>query len=109
MTEIETLYGKLPDEIDNLANVALLRNLAREFDVKRISIDRERCQAEFYTKEKMLNKSIVSALKNNAVKVYYSQTGIVMNFLLSEFSVKKKLSILCDIFEQALIFEDDKK
>ena len=101
LQEVESLYGKLPEEIENLANVALLRNLAREFDVKKISIDRERCQAEFYSKEKMLDKNIASSLKNLGYRCYFSQTGIVMNFMLSEYSVKKKLSILCDIFEDA--------
>ena len=86
-----------------MANVALLRNLAREFDVKRISINRERCQAEFYDKESMLKKDIVQALKNCEIKVYYSQTGAITNYMLSEYSVKKKLEMLCDVFEQALM------
>ena len=99
LLEIENLYGKVPDEINNLSSVALLRNLAREFDVKRISIDRQRCQAEFYDKESMLNKTISQTLKNLGIKVYYSPTGAIMNFMLSEYSVKKKLEILCDVFE----------
>ena len=107
--EIENLYGKVPDEISNLAYVALLRNLAVEFDVKRISIDRERCQAEFYNKETMLNKHLSKSLKDAGVKVYFSNSGAIMNFMLSEYSVKKKLQIVCDIFEDALKTERSSK
>lgn len=109
LLEIENLYGKIPDEIINLSGVALLRNLAREFDVKRISIDRERCQAEFYDKESMLNRGITEALRNFGIKVYFSQTGAITNFMLSEYSVKKKLEILCDVFEFAFNMIQNKK
>ena len=47
----------------------------------------------------MLNKAISQTLKNLGIKVYYSPTGAIMNFMLSEYSVKKKLEILCDVFE----------
>ena len=102
LLEIEDLFGKVPDEIVNLSFVALLRNIAREFDVKRISIDRERCLAEFYEREKMLDKNIASSLKELGIKVYYSDGSIVMNFMLSEYSVKKKLELVCNVFENAL-------
>ena len=99
---IQNIYGEVPQEIINLSFVALLRNLAREFDVKRIGIDRERCLAEFYDREKMLDKNIANALKELGYKNSFTQTGIIMNFSLSEFSVKRKLEILCEIFENAL-------
>ena len=67
LNEIESLYGKVPEEVVNLAYVAMLRNLAIEFDVKRISIDRERCLAEFYDREKMLDKNISKSLKDLGV------------------------------------------
>lgn len=106
LREIETLYGKVPDEINNLAYVAMLRNLAIEFDIKRVSIDRERCQAEFYDKESMLKKSITQSLKNAGIKVYFSNTGAIINFMLSEYSIKKKLQILCEVFENAFDLEN---
>lgn len=105
---VSDLYGDIPDELNNLSYVALLRNLAREFDVKRISIDRERCMAEFYLKEDMLLKEIATALKEKGVKVYFAQTGAIMNFMLSEYSVKKKLQIVCEIFENAIKLKTDK-
>lgn len=100
--EIQKLYGNVPQEIQNLAMVAMLRNIAREFDVKRILIDRERAVAEFYDRETMLNKNIAAVLNELGIKNYFSQTGIQMNFALSEFSVKRKLELIVDIFEKAL-------
>lgn len=100
--QIEKTYGSVPVEIENLSYVAMLRNMAREFSVKRISIDRERCLAVFYSKQEMLEKSIATALKNCDIKVYFSQTDAIMNFMLSAYSVKKKLQIVCDVFENAL-------
>ena len=92
----------MPDELQNLSYVALLRNLAREFNVKRISIDRQRCQAEYYVKDDMVLKCFADALKQKNVGVYYAQTGAIVNFMLSEFSVKRKLTLLCEIYELAL-------
>ena len=100
--QIEKTYGSVPVEIENLSYVAMLRNMAREFSVKRISIDRERCLAVFYSKQEMLEKSIATALKNCDIKVYFSQTDAIMNFMLSAYSVKKKLQLVCDVFENAL-------
>lgn len=108
LKEIKSIYGEVPQEITNLSMVALLRNLAREFEVKRICIDRERCFAEFYDKQKMLNKNIASALKELGYKNSFASTGIVMNFSLSEYSVKRKLEILCEIFEKAISLEKTK-
>lgn len=102
LNEIQDSFGKLPDELQNLSYVALLRNLAREFDVKRISIDRQRCQAEYYVKDDMVLKCFADALKQKNVGVYYAQTGSIVNFMLSEFSVKRKLTLLCEIYELAL-------
>ncbi|MGN1222146.1 MAG: TRCF domain-containing protein, partial [Christensenellales bacterium] len=102
LNEIQESFGKLPDELQNLSYVALLRNLAREFDVKRISIDRQRCQAEYYAKDDMVIKCFADALKQKEVGVYYSQIGSIINFMLSEFSVKRKLTLLCEIYELAL-------
>ena len=96
----------MPEEIVNLSFVALLRNVAREFDVKRISIDRERAQAEFYEREKMLDKNIALALKELGIKVYYSDNAIVMNFMLSEYSIKRKLELITSVFETALAKRD---
>ena len=107
--EIETLFGKVPEEIENLAYVAMLRNIAREFDVKKINIDKERCQAEFYDKNTMLNKNLAKSLKDLGIKVYYSNVGSIMNFMLREYSVKKKLRILCEVFEKAFVLSDDLK
>ena len=109
LSEIEDLFGKVPDEIRNLSYVSRLHNIAREFDVKKVNITRESCFAEFYDKEHMLDKSIANALKELGIKVYFSQTGAIMNFMLSEFSVKRKLELLCDIFENALDIKNKKK
>lgn len=102
LVEIKDNYGEIPEELQNLSYVALLRNLAREFSVKRISIDRQRCQAEYYTKEDMIIKPFNEALKQMGIKIYYSQTGTITNFMLSEYSVKRKLSLLSEIYELAL-------
>ncbi|HAJ78093.1 MAG TPA: transcription-repair coupling factor [Clostridiales bacterium] len=109
LNEIETLFGKVPEEIENLAYVALLRNLAREFEVKKINIDKERCQAEFYDKTTMLNKNIYNSLKQLQIKVYYSDTGSIMNFMLREYSIRKKLRLLCEVFEKALMIAEKEK
>ena len=101
LSEIQNTYGELPLEILNLANVALLRNTAREFEVKRISIDRSRCQAEFYDKSAMLNKTLTETLKQLEIKAYYAPTGIIMNFALSEYSVKRKLELVAEFFEKS--------
>ena len=102
LNEIQKTYGEIPLEIQNLANVALIRNTAREFDVKRVSIDRNRCQAEFYDKTNMLSKNLTQTLKDLDLKAYYSPTGIIMNFALSEYSVKRKLELVCEFFESSL-------
>lgn len=108
LNDIKSIYGDVPQEILNLSRVALLRNLAREFDVKRICIDRERCFVEFYDRETMLNKNLANTIKELGYKNSFASTGIVMNFALSEYSVKRKLEILCEIFEHAQLKDKTK-
>lgn len=100
--DIQNIYGQVPQEILNLGRVAMLRNMAREFDAKFIAIDRTRCLCEFYDKQSMLQKPISDALKSSGIKAYFANTGAVMNFGLSEYSVKRKLELVCDVFEQAI-------
>ena len=102
LTNIQNLYGEVPQEITNLGRVAMLRNLAREFDAKFVAIDRTRCLCEFYDKQSMLQKPLVDALKTNEIKAYYANTGAIMNFALAEYSVKRKLELVCDVFEDAV-------
>lgn len=102
IADINNNYGEVPEELQNLSYVALLRNLAREFNVKNIGIDRQRCIAGYYVKEDMVDKSFNLALKQMDIKVYYSQNANITNFMLSEYSVKRKLSLLCEIYELAL-------
>ena len=102
LNSIGDTYGEVPQEIKNLAYVAELQNIAREFDVKRISIDREKCQIEFYDSEHMLSKLLSKTLKDMGIKNYFAQTGFVNNLNLSEFSVKRKLELVTELFEKAL-------
>ena len=86
----------------------MLKNIAQDFDAKFVKIDREKCLVEFYDKKSMLQKDIATALKQNGAKVYFSQTGAVMNFMLSEYSVKRKLEIVSQVFERAQKLKNSK-
>ena len=101
LSDIKNMFGEVPQEIVNLGRVAMLKNLAQEFDAKFVAMDRTRCFVEFYDKQSMLQKPLAEAIKTSETKVYFSGTGAGMNFSLAEYSVKRKLEIVCDIFEQA--------
>ena len=101
LKNIANIYGEVPQEVVNLGRVAMLRNIAREFDVKFIAVDRTRCFAEFYDKQTMLQKPLANAIKELGIKTYFANTGAIMNFGISEYSVKRKLEILCEVFELA--------
>ena len=108
LDDLNDKFGAVPTEVVNLSFVAMLKNIAQDFDAKFVKIDREKCLVEFYDKESMLQKDIATALKQSGVKVYFSQTGAVMNFMLSEYSVKRKLEIVSQVFERAQKLKNSK-
>lgn len=56
---IAQTYGKdLPQEVENLSNISLMRHLAEQFNVSRVTINSSKANIEFYDKQSLLNEKI---------------------------------------------------
>lgn len=92
-------YGEIPLELKNLCNMAYLRNLAGEFEVDKIRINKFECLVYLKKKEDIIDRRLSNILSQYDAKLTFdSQVKIKFN---SNENVQNKLDMLLEFFERA--------
>lgn len=61
-------FGELPQEIENLINIALIKNIAQMHDVKAVAINKEKCTLTLYKKEEIIDEFLARKLEKHKGK-----------------------------------------
>lgn len=98
-TQIQEIYGDLPNEVVNLCKIAYLKNLASDFNVKRIVINSNECNVYFYKSKEIIDEKLskISAFYNTCLK--FEDLPILKVNIQGK--VVDKLNTLLEMFEKA--------
>lgn len=77
LTSLNDGYGQVPEEISNLCMLAYMRNLASNFNIDRIRINKEDCMIVLKKQEEIIEQSLSNNLqKHNCKLTFDSQVKI---------------------------------
>lgn len=97
--ELEQVYGPVDLPLENLINVALLKNLASNYGVSKIIINRNGAGANFYDADVFKNESLMNAVAKNSGGVVLTTTiPPSMIFEVNKLTAEQKLARLIDFF-----------
>ncbi len=97
--ELSDIYGAVDLPLENLINVALLKNLASNYDVSRIIINRNGAGANFYDADIFKNESLMRAVADNSGSVVLTTTiPPSMIFEVNKLTAEQKLKKLINFF-----------
>lgn len=91
-------YGDTPQSVVNLAKIALIKNLAEEFDVKAVKFDGD-IKFELYKEENVVDKRLVSVLSRFGASLRFENLPIIK--LAKDRPLVKELDVIIDFFESA--------
>lgn len=103
--EIRQSYGELPKEVQNLCKVALLKNLAGNFNVKTIKINSRDCQLSFYKSEEIIDKRLSNIGKFYDACLKFEDLPILK--VNTEGKVAFKVDLLIEMLSNALSSKKD--
>lgn len=99
MNELAEVYGPVDLPLENLINVALLKNLASNYDVSRIVINRNGAGANFYDAEVFKNESLMNAVAKHSGSVVLTTTiPPSLIFEVNKLTAEQKLVKLIEFF-----------
>lgn len=99
MNELAEVYGPVDLPLENLINVALLKNLASNYDVSRIVINRNGAGANFYDAEVFKNESLMNAVaKHSGSVVLTTAIPPSLIFEVNKLTAEQKLAKLIEFF-----------
>lgn len=97
--ELEQVYGPVDLPLENLINIALLKNLASNYGVSKIIINRNGAGANFYDADVFKNESLMNAVAKNSGSVVLTTTiPPSMIFEVNKLTAEQKLARLIDFF-----------
>lgn len=91
-------FGQPPQSVVNLAKIALIKNLAGEFDIKTVKYDGD-IKLEIYKNENVVDKRLVSQLSNHGASLRFENLPIIK--LPKDKPLAKMLDSLIDLLEDA--------
>ena len=89
----------MPRERKNLCNLAYLRNLASNFDVEKIRINKYECFIAFKKKEEILDKNIADNLSEFNAKLSFD-SSVKVKFNVDK-NIENQVQNLIRFFEKA--------
>ena len=104
LDNIKEMYGKnLPQELENLSKISLLRYYAQNLGVFRIQINSQKCIVEFYEKQSLVNDRLTKALAKSGLNyvLNFNQLPII-SFNENSLSVTKLLEKLILLFKDCV-------
>ncbi|MDE6303089.1 MAG: transcription-repair coupling factor, partial [Clostridia bacterium] len=103
MEELNEVYGHVDLPLENLINISLLKNLAAQFDVSRIIINKNGAGANFYDADAFKNESLMRAVAEHADSVVLTSTiPPSMLFDVKNKTAEQKIATLIDFFLSAM-------
>lgn len=97
--ELSEVYGEVDLPLENLINIALLKNLASNYDVSRIVINRNGAGVNFYDADVFKNESLMAQVAKNSGNVVMTTTiPPSMIFEVNKLTAEQKLARLIDFF-----------
>ena len=103
--EIAQINGDLPVEVENLCKVALLKNLATNFNVQKIRINARECMVYFYKSEEIIDKRVAQASKDFGGTLRFEETPILKFDTAGK--VTQKVDLLIKMFSSACQMKKD--
>mgnify|MGYP001851231211 FL=1 len=107
LEEMKLTNGDVPKETVNLANIALLKNLAVNFNVKLIKITSKECLVYFYKSKEIIDKRLSKMNEFYNFSLKFADLPILK--LNIEDSVENKMKTLQKMFIKALDTKKDWK
>ena len=97
--ELSEIYGPVDLPLENLINVALLKNLASNYDASRVVINRNGAGVNFYDADVFKNENLMRAVADNSGSVVLTTTiPPSMIFEVNKLTAEQKLKKLIDFF-----------
>lgn len=97
--ELGEIYGPVDLPLENLINIALLKNLASNYDASRVIINRNGAGVNFYDADIFKNESLMRAVAENSGSVVLTTTiPPSMIFEVNKLTAEQKLKKLIDFF-----------
>lgn len=91
-------YGDAPQSVINLAKIALIKNLAEQFNVKSIKFDGD-IKFELYKEENIVDKRLVGVLSKFGASLRFENLPIIK--LDKDRPLVKELDVIIDFLESA--------
>ncbi|MCM1305917.1 MAG: transcription-repair coupling factor [Bacteroides sp.] len=99
VAELAEVYGPVDVPLENLINIALLKNLAARFDVSRVVINKNGAGANFYDADVFKNELLMRAVADNASSVVMTTTiPPTLIFEVNKKTAEQKLARMIDFF-----------
>lgn len=103
--QLQDSNGDLPKEVENLCKVALLKNLAGNFNIKKIRINGAECEIYFYKSEEIIDKRLSNVGKFYDTCLKFEDLPILM--VNTKGKVIDKVNLLIEMFTKALAEKKD--
>lgn len=101
---LEDAFGPVPKEIINLCKIAYLRNLAANFDISMIKINKSDCKVILQKNNEIIDKRLADNLGEFSARLSYTSV-ISINFNVDG-SVESKLDKVTAFFKKAIKEEE---
>lgn len=98
--ELQSLAGDLPKEVENLCDIAYLKNMASQFNVKKIVVSNTDCEIYLYKTAQIIDKRLSKIISFYDTRLKFDDLPIIK--VNSKGKVRAKLELLLEIFKLAL-------
>lgn len=99
LKELAEVYGPVDLPLENLINIALLKNLSSRFEVSRIVINKNGAGANFYDADVFKNELLMRAVADNASGVVLTTTiPPTLIFEADKKTAEQKLKVMIEFF-----------
>ena len=98
--ELKQIYGDVELPLENLINIALLKNIAKNYDVSRIMVNKNGAGVNFYDAEIFKNEPLMKAVSENSEKVVLT-TNIppTLIFEVNSLTAEQKIRKMLEFFD----------
>ncbi len=100
LKELQEMCSYVPEEVKNLCKVAYLKNLASNFNVKKIKIDEKECLTYFYKSESIIDKRLSKTVGFYDACLKFEELPILKVNIKGR--VIQKIDKVIEIFSRAL-------
>ncbi len=100
LSQLQEMCSYVPEEVKNLCKVAYLKNLAGQFNVKKIKIDERECLAYFYKSKDIIDKRLSKTVGFYDACLKFEELPILK--LNIKGRVLQKIDKMIEIFSRAL-------